>query len=343
MARSNGRWGRLRRVLNEDLSNSGIVTRPSEDSPGDTPRYGAGANIENHPQITDYIPRRLGKVGAMIAAGAVCGLLAEVVSHHAHQLGNFFPGDSPTEAAALVADRMVAWTSTVVLLLIAAGAHVVYLLKRHRIDDMRGRYRSWRIAGWLALLVSADTVVGLHALIGQALAQVTGWHLLPAGAGWWLIPSCFVGGYVLLCLTLNALECRTAGVAFILATCCYIIAGISVVGWTATSSVWTESINRTLPLAGHLFALLATLLTARYVVLDVQGLIDHPSQAPQESRSVSRSGGQIVPDSGESMEGEDEATVWIDGSDSSEEDPFDRPLSKAEHKRLRKQGRNWAA
>ena len=64
MAHNAARAGRRRRVLNEEAltaSAMGITARSGSDlsrAGGDTPRYGAGANIENHPQITDYVPRR---------------------------------------------------------------------------------------------------------------------------------------------------------------------------------------------------------------------------------------------------------------------------------------------
>ena len=69
MARNNGRWGRLRRVLNEDLSTTSVAygTTDADRTPGDTPRYGAGANIENHPQVTDYVPRRFRVMGFILA------------------------------------------------------------------------------------------------------------------------------------------------------------------------------------------------------------------------------------------------------------------------------------
>ena len=143
MARNNARLGRLRRVLNEDQSSIGVAYNPhlSERIPGDTPRYGAGANIENHPQITDYIPRRMRMLGLLLAVGATLGIVAEVVAHHASSLSTLFAQGDEIDLAETFSARLIAWTSAAVLLVAAAYAHVIYLLKRHRIDDLKGRYR----------------------------------------------------------------------------------------------------------------------------------------------------------------------------------------------------------
>ena len=344
MARNNARLGRLRRVLNEDQSTVGVAydSQASDRVPGDTPRYGAGANIENHPQITDYIPRRMRMLGLMLSAGAVLGVLAEVVAHHANFLSGFFASGTDIDLAEVFSTRLIAWTSASVLLVASAYAHIIYLLKRHRIDDLKGRYRVWRTASLFAVLLSANCFGAFHNLFASLLSNSTGWQFLQNDTGWWLLPSLLVGGYVLAKLIIDAAECRAALTAFLLAFACFTVAALGTIGWSpTTNSLWLGTITRTLPLAGYLLSLMGCLLTARFVVLDVQGLIEHDAPEISNVRKVFNSNHTTAKEPEVSVEEEESESAWIDGSHP--EDDYDRPLSKAERKRLRKQQRHRAA
>lgn len=341
MARSNGRWGRLRRVLNEDLSNSSAVYGTSEldRTPGDTPRYGAGANIENHPQVTDYVPRRYRIMGSILAGGIALGVIGETVAHHAESLSLIF-ATSAAELTDIMSDRLIGWTSAMALIVAAAYARIIYLLKRHRLDDLRGRYRVWRTGSLLAVVVSACCVTGAHSLFGSALSHLTG---LSNTAAWWLVPSTIMGAWVLGRLILDAAECRTALAMFVLATVSFATAAACSAGWSLTeASLWSDTLVRSLPLAGCLAILAGTLFTARYVVLDVQGLIEH--EAVKLKASVAKAASRKVEESPVQESAEDD-TSWTDGSEPDYDyGDDDRPLSKAERKRLRKQqGRYRAA
>lgn len=343
MARSNGRWGRLRRVLNEDLSNSSAVygTGDLDRTPGDTPRYGAGANIENHPQVTDYVPRRYRMMGSILAGGIALGVVGETVAHHAESLSGVF-GTSAAELTDIMSNRLIGWTSAMALIVAAAYARIIYLLKRHRLDDLRGRYRVWRTGSFLAVVVSACCVTGAQTLFGSALSHLTG---LSNTAAWWLVPSAIIGAWVLGRLILDAAESRTSLAMFVLATLSLATAASCSAGWSLTEApLWSDTLLRSLPLAGCLAILAGTLFTARYVVLDVQGLIEH--EPVQVKASVAKPASRKVEESPpheSASEGDD--TSWTDGSEPDYDyGDGDRPLSKAERKRLRKQqGRYRAA
>ncbi len=346
MARNNGRWGRLRRVLNEDLSTSTAIYGAADvdRTPGDTPRYGAGANIENHPQVTDYVPRRFRIVGVILAGGAGLGLLAETIAHNADTLSGIL-GVTSAELTAIMSDRLVGWTSAIALVVAAAYARVIYLLKRHRLDDLRGRYRVWRHASWLAILLSANCVVALHSLLAHAAGHLTNFHPLGGDAAWWLVPTALIGGWVLARLIRNAAECRTALMMFTLSALSFTAATAGAAGWSPMNSpLWADTLTRSLPLVGCLCVLAGTLLTARYVVLDVQGLIEHEFESANPAAVVAKSAARnSVSSSGSLSADEDQEVTWTDGSEPDNDySDDDRPLSKAERKRLRK-GRFRAA
>jgi hypothetical protein len=339
MARSNGRWGRLRRVLNEDLSSStpAYTGADIDRTPGDTPRYGAGANIENHPQITDYIPRRFRITALILSGGGALGLMAEVIALYAGSLSSLL-GVSPAELTLSLSNRLVSWTTAVVLIIAVAYARIVYLLKRHRLDDLGGRYRVWRQAGLLAILLSANSITSAHTLGAHAAGHLTNVHPFGSDAIWWLLPTALIGGWVAVRLILDSAECRLAMTSFVLAAIAFTGAAAYAAGWSPLASpIATESLVRILPLAGCLLALAGTLLTARYVVLDVQGLIEHPAVETKATAA------RLAANSHE--EADEEVTAWTDGREPDDDySDDDRPLTKAERKRLKKQqGRYRAA
>lgn len=341
MARNNGRWGRLRRVLNEDLSTSTAVY-PGADidrSPGDTPRYGAGANIENHPQVTDYIPRRRRITSVILLTGVALGLVAELVAHYAEPLSTALgvPAADLTDA---LANRLIDWTTAIALVAAAGYARIVFLLKRHRLDDLRGRYRVWRQAGWLAIALSATIVTSAHQVGAAAVGHLLNVHPLGNDSLWWLLPAGAIGGWVMARLLADSAECRLAFTSFLIAALAFSGAAVGATLWSPAGGLFSsEPLSRVLPLVGCLAALAGTLLTARYVVLDVQGLIEHPVTEITAITVAHANTTATV-----SGSADEPVTAWTDGSELEDDDYDDRPLTKAERKRLRKQhGRYRAA
>lgn len=360
MARNTARVGRRRRVLKEEvLSASNIAIHNGSDDfePGDTPRYGAGANIENHPQVTAFVPRRMSTFCMYALAGIGVAVSAELVAHFATPLSQFVESVSPAELTDVFANRLVAWTSATLLLLAVGYTRLVYSLRRHRVDDYRGRYRVWRTAGWAALLVSLNSVLGAHTLIAACLGSLVDWQMLPASAGWWLVPSALLGGWLVIKLMIDASECRSALCSFALGTVCLTIAAAHSAGWSPEwSMAWPDTMGRSLPLLGFTFVLIGTQLFARYVILDVQGLIERAEPAPLEKQSEEKVAKKATKEMAKAVVAEEPAeqeteqvassSQWVDGSEP-ETDYGDEPgrrMSKAERKRLRKQKqRNRAA
>ena len=48
----------------------------------------------------------------------------------------------------------------------------------HRIDDFRGRYRIWLAAAMACLVLSANSIAGLHEVLADVMTRVTGWSAL---------------------------------------------------------------------------------------------------------------------------------------------------------------------
>ncbi len=349
MSLNTARLGRRRRVLNEEVltagSAIGIAARTDlARSSGDTPRYGEGANIENHPQITDYVPRRFRAIAALLLGGLFVAAAGEMIARHADRLSSLTGVVSPAEITAIFSDGLIAWTSATALLMAACLAKLIFSLRRHRVDDSRGRYRIWRLAAFAAVALSLNSVVRGHEVVARVLGHFSGWSLLPEHAGWWLLPATIFGGWLLITLIREAAECRSASTVYSLALICFAVAGLSYCGWMpAALDNLQGTADRLLPVIGNLFLLTGSLLFARYVVLDVQGLIDH-GEAIKSMGQSSRDPGKSK-NSGEDSPAKRE-TAWVDGSEQESDDhPQEgRRLSKVERKRLRKQkSRNQAA
>ncbi len=331
------RIGRRRRVFNEEALAAGNLTQGSSAPiPGDTPRYGAGANIENHPQVTDLVPRRYRTVALFTTLSIGLGVLAEVAAQNAQRWSELTSVVSAAEITGALADRTVAWASVAMLLLTAGYTRLIFSLRRHRVDDYRGRYRVWRTAGWAAVGLGFVTITGVHTIAGRVLGQVTGLSLLPNSSGWWLVPTTLLGGWLLSKLAFDVAECRAALVAYVLAIGCFALAAVSSAGFAPEwLAAWPDTPSRLLPFYGNTLLLAGSLLFARYVALDVQGLIEHPesSELPRvaESTTVEYQPKKEKPAETISAASDD---AWIDGSEPEAEM---RNLSKAERKRLRKQ------
>jgi hypothetical protein len=377
MASLPGRSDRRRRVLNEDVlsaSSSHAVLRAAQaDRTGgdEAPRYSDAAGVENHPQITDFVPRRHRTFALLIAGGtaAVAGLAA--LNYFAYAVANTFsmPNTAPVELAA--AGSLGTWFAAVTLFVASAACMLVYSIRRHRIDDYRGRYRAWFAASLACLLASANSVVAAHHVLASLLSHHTGWFALRGGAAWWLA----IAGLPLMWITvrtlLDALECRLAAALLSGAVVSYTAALASYLGWLPIADSQVEPIaTGTLALLGNWLLLVGVVAYARFVILDAQGLIP-ARQRPAKQRPA----GQVALATGTTPARKTEpasitppatkATMaasaskpssaplsqWVDGSrrvresygdDDEDEDEDDetsdggRKLSKADRKRLRK-------
>ena len=351
MTRNTTRVGRRRRVLNEEvLSASNSAGRCESTSnalePGDTPRYGVGANIENHPQVTSFVPRRFTTLALIMLFGLGVAATAELVSYYAQPLSELVPVISAAEITEVFANRLVAWTSAAILLAAAVYTRLIFSLRRHRVDDYRGRYRIWRTAGWAAIVLSLNAVLGGHALVARALEHLVSYQLLPGSVLWWLAPAVALGGWLLIKLVIDAADCRTAMTANLLAIACLTVAGAHSAGWSpAWADNWPDLLGRALPLCGFTLLLLGSQLFARYLVLDVQGLIEHATTVNSNISHQQDTPIEVTGTPSSEPAAAPPTSIWVDGSepDAVYEDESDPRLSKSQRKRLRKQKQRRAA
>lgn len=303
-------------------------------------------------RLVDLIPRRVLTFGLLLTAGlAVVAGLETLYAWSSTPTLNQITTDGTVAAFDLDGEGSLAvWFSSVVLMLAASVAVLVYTIRRHKADDYRGYYRIWLWAAWCWLLMSIDETSSLHEGFMGMMTYLTGTSLYGDGSVWWMIPYFFLLGAVGSRLFLDMRPCRLSRGALLVAAGCYAGAvGTQVLGDGLTRAVMLEEGAE---MVGNLFLLLAMGLHARYVILEAEGLL--PRRAPPSSPVPRReSEGPSSSAAGSSLgSGAGDRAVAVDSPHNGlrglfrrrtgtadpqpAQSPVPRKLTKAEKKALRK-------
>src|SRR3954452_23090653 len=113
-----GRNDRRRRVLKEEVrSASGSRATLRAAVADDAPRYSDAAGVENHPQVTDFIPRRYRTIATLVLIGVGTTTVLAVLDYFA---GAIDQASGARTVAALVMTApgsLASWLSAVLLLI----------------------------------------------------------------------------------------------------------------------------------------------------------------------------------------------------------------------------------
>ena len=364
-----GRNGRRRRVLNDEVlsascSHTALRVMTSDDSPSAVPRYSEAAGVENHPQITDFVPRRYRSIVLLIAFAVLSTAgLAGIDYVATLQLG--VPNIADVSAFQLgVPGSIAAWMASAVLFVATAACALVYSIRRHRIDDFRGRYRIWLAAAAACLVASVNSATGLHHVLADVMSHVSGWTALRDGAFWWLAAAGLPLTWILIRTLLDVKECRLATTLLILATSFYAVATAIHLEAFQPDAALSPMLVGAAAMLGHWLVLASVLSYARFVILDAQGLVgsrpritgrrrmkkrpadknaDPRKQSSAATTSASNLPSQQRPSTPQPSKAPAAKNQWVDGS-RPERDVYDdddssgdsRKLTKAERKQLRK-------
>jgi hypothetical protein len=260
---------------------------------------------------------------------------------------------------------IAAWTSAIVLLLAAAVCMLIYSLRRHRVDDFKGRYRVWMAAAVACGLLSLVSVAPVHQLLIALAVDLTGWTALRSDAAWWIVAAGLPCAWIAARSWLDARESSLAAVSLAGAFALY---GVAIGSYLSAESFESSHSEATLTCGARLlanwFLLVGVVSYGRFVVLDVQGLIPVRTRKPAASKSNAVAKDQAVKQSSSraaaastgplhsirakmaDSEPAETSTLWVDGTepvsedyDDEDGDPRIRKLSKADRKRLRQQKR----
>ena len=238
-------------------------------------RYTDAANTQNQPRLTDLLPRRGWSLAVIVLTALV---LVNLVG-----LGYLYFLNNAEQVTALLDLQNRAslgkWLSAVICLATSLLCLQIFSLKRHRIDDYKGRYRIWVTLGLLLLVCSADRTTGLFQTAGSEINQIVG---QPLQSGPTLV-AVFV--YVLLSWVLIRvlLEVRSHKVTlFWIAMCTVTFGSFATFKLPALSEsfgAFSAFVSEYGNLLGHWAMFAGALTFSRFIVRDVEisfGIIAPP-------------------------------------------------------------------
>jgi len=353
---SNQRRDQRRRLVLSWKRSADAAGTPASDSPRTLAAYDPDALPEKQRGPAVLLPTGLGGLALAITAVLLplAAAVAAACSRPVFGRDLFVGGGrfARTVAAAgavfdpLSSGSLHAWLAQTLLLAAAGVALIVRLMRIHRRDDFRGRFRAW---GWMAfvLVVAACTGgVPVGRLVAAAVTDATGIVLGPDGIGWWMAIASVVVGAVTLWAVLPLHERLATSVWMTLA----------LVAWATSAAATCLAAGREPIVAGGIaawsfgaaFAFAAMLAAARSVIREVRGqggTVKPKAVKPAKAESAKPAPQPVEDDDTDATAYEpvvatddDAETEYTDGSEHEE-----RHLSKAERKRLRKLARMNAA
>ncbi|MEX2358165.1 MAG: hypothetical protein WEE51_07525, partial [Pirellulaceae bacterium] len=279
--RNHPRDERRRRAIldernSESTPESGEITSGENPQRPSTRNYSPDAQGERRIRVVDMIPQRLWKLSLLHLATLL--LVAGLLALHFHFSERFRFADLARP------ESLGTWFMSLAWLLCGGLTLLIYRIRRHRINDYRGRYRCWLWIAPLFLLAAIDTTANVHTELATELAAATKYTLAGNEAGWWLA----IWGLILAAImTRMGFETRrSGGTLFFMA----IAAGLFS-AHVAVMLDWVtlpEEVPARLAQQGTLLLATWSLTTgliqySRFVWLDAQGLIKR--RAPRVAKA----------------------------------------------------------
>ncbi len=280
---------RRRRVLKEDAG--GDAPAGSEPAAEPAPRrrrrssalasrtYTDAALVENQPRITDLIPQRLWTLAVTVLSALAAVALVLALYAHSDWGARWLGEQNLAALHPMTRGSLSSWLSSALLGLAAIGSVAVFSIRRHRIDDYKGRYRVWLGMSAVCLLASIDATTAMHRVPQQALQVVATRYAAGTSLGeypgfWWIAFN--LAAVVAIAARLSVEVRRSAGAAgwVVVAAASYLAAGAVELDFFTTPSPFVDVLMQA---AAKLFAdaalMFAVTAYARYVYLDSQGIL----------------------------------------------------------------------
>ena len=227
------------------------------------------AMLENQPRLTDLIPKSIWAYLAMFLLGGISIYACQQAFIHTRALDT---AEFPKHLFDVNGTGNIAnWCMSVMLLLLSVGAVFVYLLRRHKADDYKGRYRLWLYLAGIAGFLSFDVATGAHQILAVPLAGIT----MPApwdqASMWWMVVIALTVFYMAARLLIEfksrpgMLMLLSMAVMVLITAACSRLGGV-----IGESALTTDVAQSTLAMSSILVVCLMTWLNARKVYLDAQ-------------------------------------------------------------------------
>lgn len=274
---------RRRRVLRDELAQpADSETDDAAPSGGTSAKgpvraYSPAVLDERQPRITDLLPVRplWTAIAILLAVTAVAAI--ECAHIYARTTPIF---GSEHLAATDVTERgsIAAWFSSLTLAAGAVLALVAFNIRRHRVDDYRGRYRVWLWTASALAWGSLDAATGIHSALGLLLARLAGQSptdataLAAATTISWLALYSLLFGTLAIRLAIEVWSSVPALTSLAVACLAYFLSGMATLDMLPASGPLVASVVQSLILLlAHVALLAAVALFARHVYLDATG------------------------------------------------------------------------
>lgn len=274
---------RRRRLLSDEIytfqSQSSSNSSTTSDSPANgLSHYGDGSFMDEETRLLDLVPRRMTVIFLWFAAGLAIITGIELLYRWRAELIVAIPGEKFLAFDLHQSGNLYSWFSSLMLLAAAVMAWLAYTVRRHRMDDYSGRYRIWIWAALCWFLAASDVAVNMHDCFKQVMIHFTKTHIWGDGSLWWIVSYVLVFCALGSRLILDMRPCRLSIAALITAAISYSISASMELGIiTGLESTNVAMLSSGAAMLGHLLLLSAMALSARYVILDSEGLIEHPA------------------------------------------------------------------
>ncbi|MHB0955237.1 MAG: hypothetical protein ACYC0X_02555 [Pirellulaceae bacterium] len=280
--RHNHRVERRRRVLLEETGagpqapvsgtpQSGAATPVAT---GPVRSYSEAALSPRQPRVVDLIPARCWTI-AVLTLLACSGAVAMVALYGHLALGYCRVTIAQVPAVDLAAPGNIAdWFSSCLLLATAGLGILIYQIRRHRVDDYRGRYRMWHWVVPLTLAASVNQVADLSTSLRTTALVLAGIPDYPDAALIWAVSASLGAAVVGIRLTIEMRACPLAVVTLSGALASYLAVKAIELNWILESmGTFRVMAVGGLTLAVHISLFLTMCLYARHVLRDASGMV----------------------------------------------------------------------
>ncbi|MFA8017781.1 hypothetical protein [Bremerella cremea] len=273
--RRNGlRDERRRRALMDDRNSDSSNQSASNESASNMRRsarsYSKTAVDERRIRIVDAVPVYVVHVALFYAAIllTITGLLA--LHHYASSVVRW--------ADLSRVDSLGTYLSAGALFVGAMIAFLTYRIRRHRLDDYRGRYRCWLWFAALLLFASVDFMLDFRSDVARGLEAVTRVRLLGKTEGWWIVVWSVAYGSMALRAILEVRQSiGTLIVGLLGATLIFLGMAVQLDLLLVPGNMPVELACHAAQLTGVGLLMASLVQYARFVWMDAQGLISRGS------------------------------------------------------------------
>jgi hypothetical protein len=279
--RRSGQGGeRRRKVLLEESSSDLSAARDAAAQPNKASKsdaiakaYALAAVEVSETRVADLLPTRVYGICVLL----LCGLTAIA---GVELLYTFLPdwlakfgaaGASALDVSAR--GSLCGWLSSVLLGMCAVLAVMVYIIRRHKMDDYRGRYRLWLWAAAGLMLASIDAIAGLRGIVDVVAVYFSRMRLVNQPTGWSMTAIALFGGLLGVRVLIDLWRSRAATAMLLLAGLGYAGAA-ALIAFPPRLTPMLAAISLSVSvLVSHLVLCGALMLYARHVLLEARGLI----------------------------------------------------------------------